>query len=66
MTKPTTLRPAFSEGEEVVLTENNYLDSQGSRAVFLRLREDSNWADITTRTGSVHSYPVVWLARAEA
>lgn len=64
-TSATPSRP-YTEGEEVVLTENTYLDSQGSHALFLRLREDANWADITTRTGAVHSYPVVWLARSGA
>lgn len=66
MTRSDTPSPAFVKGDQVVLTENTYLDSQGSRAVFLRFRADPNWADITTATGAVHSYAVAWLARAEA
>lgn len=66
MTKQTTQRPDFITGDEVVLTENTYFDTQGSHAVFLRFRADPKWADITTRTGAVHSYAVAWLAHADA
>jgi hypothetical protein len=54
-------RPAgtvFREGDEVVLAEGTY---QGTVGVFVRLREDVHWADITERNGSVRSYPVAWL-----
>jgi len=53
--------PAFQEGDEVVLANGTY---QGTSGVFLRLREDVKWADITERNGRVRSHPVVWLARA--
>jgi hypothetical protein len=52
---------AFREGDEVVLTDGTY---QGTAGVFLRLREDVNWADITERNGSVRSHPVVWLGHS--
>ena len=35
--------PTFREGDEVVLAQGSY---QGTLGVFLRLREDVNWADI--------------------
>lgn len=65
MTRREAPSPAFVKGDQVVLTENTYLDSQGSHAVFLRFRADANWADITTRSGAVHRYAVAWLAHAE-
>ena len=52
---------AFREGDEVVLIDGTY---QGTAGVFLRLREDVNWADITERNGSVRSHPVVWLGHS--
>ena len=42
-----------------MLAEGTY---QGTQGVFLRLREDVNWADITERNGSIRSHPVAWLA----
>ena len=48
----------FREGDEVVLAEDTY---QGTQGVFIRLREDVNWADVTERNGSVRSHPVAWL-----
>lgn len=57
-------RPAgatFREGDEVVLAEGTY---QGTPGVFLRLREDVNWADIAERNGCVRSHPVAWLAHS--
>ena len=48
----------FREGDEVVLAEGTY---QGTPGVFLHLRKDVNWADITERNGSVRSHPVAWL-----
>ena len=53
--------PAFREGDEVVLAEGSY---QGTLGIFLRLREDANWADISERNGSIRSHPVQWLAHA--
>lgn len=54
---------AFREGGEVVLAAGTY---QGTPGVFLRLKDDINWADITERNGSIHSHPVVWLAHSTA
>jgi hypothetical protein len=48
----------FHEGDEVVLAEGTY---QGTQGVFVRLKEDLNWADITERNGKVRSHPVAWL-----
>jgi len=53
--------PDFHEGDEVVLANGTY---QGTPGVFLRLREDAKWADITERNGSIRSHPVEWLAHA--
>jgi len=60
----TSTRPAatkFREGDPVVLAHGSY---QGTPGVFLRLRCDVNWADITERNGEVRTHPVVWLAHA--
>lgn len=48
----------FNKGDEVVLTEGTY---PGTLGVFLRLKEDVNWADITERDGRIRSHPLVWL-----
>ena len=53
--------PEFREGDEVVLAKGSY---QGTLGVFVRLKEDDNWADITERNGSVRSHPVAWLAHS--
>lgn len=52
-------QPVFHEGDQVVLAEGSY---QGTPGVFLRLRQDPKWADITERDGSVRSHPIEWLA----
>lgn len=39
---------------------------QGTPGVFLRLRPDIKWADITERDGAIRSHPVEWLAHAAA
>lgn len=51
---------ALRTGEEVVLTGGPY---QGTPGVFLCLRTDANWADITELNGKVRSHPVAWLSR---
>ncbi len=53
-------RPVFHEGDQVVLADGTY---QGTPGIFLRLRKDATWADITERDGSVRSHPLAWLAR---
>jgi hypothetical protein len=50
--------PPFHAGDEVVLAQGTY---QGTAGVFMRLRDDVNWADITERNGNVRSHPVAWL-----
>ncbi len=52
---------AFHEGDKVVLAEGPY---QGTPGVFLRLKEDTNWADITESNGDVRSHPMRWLAHS--
>lgn len=52
---------AFREGDEVVLAEGTY---QGTHGVFLRLKEDVNWADINERNGDIRSHPVAWLSHS--
>ena len=64
MPEPVSTAPDFRNGDPVVLTQTAYLHPQGSHAVFLRLRGDPAWADITA-DGAVHSCPVAWLAHAE-
>jgi len=53
--------PTFREGDDVVLAQGTY---PGTLGVFLRLKEDVNWADITERNGDVRSHPVIWLAHS--
>ena len=48
----------FREGDKVVLAEGTY---QGTLGVFVRLKKDVNWADITEPNGSIRSHPVAWL-----
>jgi hypothetical protein len=55
----TLVHPEFRQGDEVVLAVGTY---QGTVGVFLRLREDVNWADITESNGAIRSHPVAWLA----
>ena len=50
--------PEFRKGDEVVLAQGTY---QGTAGVFVRLREDPRWADITEPGGRVRSHPVAWL-----
>ena len=58
-----TVGTEFREGDEVVLAEGSY---QGTLGIFLRLKKDVKWADITERNGAVRSHPVEWLAHATA
>ena len=61
MTSNGPVGTAFREGDEVVLAQGSY---QGTLGVFVRLKEDINWADITERNGSIRSHPVAWLAHS--
>ncbi len=61
MTSTPLAVSTFREGDKVVLALGSY---QGTPGVFLRLRGDVNWADITESNGEVRSHPVVWLAHA--
>lgn len=61
MMSTRTAGPTFREGDEVVLAQGSY---QGTLGVFLRLKQDVNWADITERNGDVRSHPVIWLAHS--
>jgi hypothetical protein len=62
MTSARITGSTFREGDEVVLADGTY---QGTPGVFLRLREDARWADITERNGAVRSHPVIWLAHSK-
>ena len=53
----------FRAGDDVVLAQGTY---QGTDGVFLGFREDSNWANIRERDGSVRCHPVAWLADGAA
>jgi hypothetical protein len=61
MTSDKRVGTAFHEGDEVVLAEGTY---QGTLGVFVRLKQDVNWADITERNGRIRSHPVAWLDHA--
>ncbi len=61
MTSIPSTTVVFHEGDEVVLANGTY---QGTPGIFLRLRPDTNWADITEQDGTVHSHPVAWLAHS--
>ena len=52
---------AFHQGDEVILARGTY---QGTPGVFLRLRDDINWADIAEAGGRIRIHPVAWLAHA--
>ena len=52
---------AFRAGEEVVLAGGPY---KGTSGIFVGLRADANWADITELNGHVRSHPVEWLSRS--
>ena len=51
----------FHEGDEVILVAGTY---QGTLGIFVRLRDDVGWADITDRNGEVRSHPVAWLGHS--
>jgi hypothetical protein len=51
----------FREGDEVILAAGTY---QGTLGIFLHLRSDIRWADITERNGEIRSHPVEWLAHS--
>jgi hypothetical protein len=59
----TSIDPEFREGDEVVLIDGTY---RGTPGIFLGLRNDAAWADITERDGSVRSHPLAWLAHSVA
>ena len=63
MTNTKLAAPGFREGDAVVLAEGTY---QGTLGLFLRLKDDSNWADIVESSGRTRSHPVAWLAPAGA
>ncbi len=63
MTHTDTVPPAYHEGDEVVLVAGPY---QGTLGVFVRLKHDVAWADVTERNGEVRSHPVAWLGHVAA
>ncbi len=61
MENPRIFGATFRAGDEVVLAKGSHVGTPG---IFLRLREDTRWADITERDGAVRYHPVEWLAHA--
>lgn len=61
MTSNRPVDTVFREGDQVVLAQGTYY---GTLGVFVRLKKDVNWADITERNGSVRSHPVAWMDRS--
>jgi hypothetical protein len=58
---PSRGTDTFRKGDEVVLAAGS---NQGTLGIFLRLKSDIHWADITERNGEIRSHPVVWLAHS--
>lgn len=58
---PSVGADTFRKGDEVVLATGT---NQGTLGIFLRLRSDIHWADITERNGAIRSHPVAWLAHS--
>jgi len=54
--------PVFATGEPVVLIAGTY---EGTTGVFLRLKDDVSWADITEHCGRVRSHPLRWLEHGD-
>ena len=63
MNQTKAVAPVFRRGDEVKLVTGSY---QGTLGVFVCLREDVGWADITERDGNVRRHPVQWLGHGEA
>ncbi len=61
MNQTKVVAPAFRKGDEVELVAGSY---QGTLGVFVGLRTDVRWADITERNGEVRRHPVEWLGHA--
>jgi hypothetical protein len=59
--RSTGVTPAFKEGDEVILAGGTY---EGTPGLFLRLKSDPNWADITESNGRIREHPTAWLAHA--
>ena len=60
-TRPTRTAE-FKAGDNVVLAEGAYQDTPG---VFIRLRQDVNWAEIEQCNGVVRCHPVAWLQHSD-
>ena len=61
MNPTNSMAPVFHQGDEVELVTGSY---QGTLGVFVELRADAKWADITERNGEVRKHPVEWLGHA--
>jgi hypothetical protein len=61
MKETKVLTAVFQEGDEVELIKGSY---EGTLGVFVRLRDDVKWADISERNGQVRRHPVEWLGHA--
>jgi ribosomal protein L24 len=57
----TSVGTTFRKGDEVVLVEGTY---QGTLGIFVRLKKDINWVDISEHNGRIRSHPVAWLGHS--
>ena len=62
MTETKVVPPVFKKGDEVELIAGSY---QVTLGVFIGVREDVKWADITERNGEVRRHPVEWMGHAK-
>ncbi len=61
MNPTNSITPVFQKGDEVELVRGSY---QGTLGVFVELRADVKWADITERNGEVRRHPVEWMGHS--
>ncbi len=59
LTEAPEREKTYQAGDPVVLIKGSY---EGTPGVFLRFRQDPNWADIREWNGVVREHPVAWLA----
>jgi hypothetical protein len=55
--------PSFHAGDQVVLAEGPH---KYVRGIFLRLKNDVEWAAIKEANGAISSHPVEWMRSYQA